>query len=192
MKAVLVMLLLPFARLLRGLQGARQLWAFSSLQAGLRQILDRSVVVLGCPELQGTRNIRLGRNLFFYRDVYLETRQDGAIVLGDDVVLSRGVHLVAFDGIQIGAGSMIGEYASIRDANHKFGAGLVLRESGHSARPIVIGRNVWIGRGVTILPGVRIGDDAVIGANAVVTRDVAAASVAAGVPARSICHGVTA
>ena len=165
--------------------GWNKFWAFARLSASLTQ-LDSSVVVLGMPELHGSKRIRMGRNLYLYRDLYLETRMNGEIDLGSDVVLSRGVHIVAFDSIRIGAGTMIGEYASIRDANHRFGPGTALRSSGHVAAPISIGRNVWIGRGVTVLPGVVIGDGAVVGANAVVTRDVAAGAVVAGIPAREL------
>jgi acetyltransferase-like isoleucine patch superfamily enzyme len=80
---------------------------------------------------------------------------------------------------------MIGEYASVRDANHRRGAG-PLRESGHTCAAITIGRQVWIGRGAAVLAGVHIGDGAVVAANAVVTRDVPAGAVVGGVPARPL------
>jgi acetyltransferase-like isoleucine patch superfamily enzyme len=185
-KNLLAACLLPLAMLSNALEDHwRKLWAFVRLQASLGK-LDKSVVVLGMPELQGTKRIRLGRNLYLYRDLYLETQQEGEIDVGNDVVMSRGVHVVAFASIRIGDGTIIGEYTSIRDANHRFGNGLAVRHSGHDIKPISIGRNVWIGRGATILPGVVIGDNAVIGANAVVTRDVAADSVAVGIPARPL------
>ena len=190
MKALLVTALLPLAHLSRLFDGGSRLWAFCTLQAGVAGKLDRSVVVLGRPELHGTRKFTFGLRLFLYRDIYLETQGCGEIRIDDDVVISRGVHLVAFEHIHIGAGSMIGEYSSLRDANHQFGSGRPLRHSGHAASPILIGKNVWIGRGVTILAGVCIGDNAVVGANAVVTKNVAADSVVAGVPARLISEGV--
>jgi phosphonate metabolism protein (transferase hexapeptide repeat family) len=51
---------------------------------------------------------------------------------------------------------------------------------------VTIGNDVWIGHGAVIMPGISIGDGAVIGANAVVTKNVAAYSVAAGVPAKHL------
>lgn len=50
--------------------------------------------------------------------------------------------------------------------------------------PVHIGRNVWIPWNVFVMPGVSIGDNATIGAGSLVTRDVAAGSLAAGVPAK--------
>jgi acetyltransferase-like isoleucine patch superfamily enzyme len=185
-KALLSRALQPLAWLVHAFgPGLRRLWSHAHLAAGLKSPLHRSVVIDGPVELHGTRRITLGQRLYVYPGQYWETQAEGRLQIGDGVVLSRGVHLVAFAGVQIGAGTMIGEYASVRDANHRRGAG-ALRDSGHDAAPIFIGRGVWIGRGAAVLAGVRIGDGAVVAANAVVTRDVAAGAVVGGVPARPL------
>jgi len=185
-KRSLLLLFRPAAWIAKSVAGLRRVWAHARLSSELRFPVDASVVVLGVPEIHGTGRVRLGKDLYLYRDLYIETQGDGEIDIGGGVVISRGAHLVAFSRIEIGAGSMIGEYTSIRDANHRFGGQESLRLSGHTAKPIRIGTDVWIGRGATVLGGVCIGDRVVVGANAVVTRDVAAGSVVAGVPARSL------
>ncbi len=162
---------------------ARRLYSYASLSAQLRHALPVSVVVLGPVSVYGTGDIRFGKDTLLYPDLHLETQGSAVITLGDGVVLSRGGHLVAMAGITIGRGSMIGEYTSIRDANHQRLADVPIRDAGYAANPIVLGNEVWLGRGVTVLGGVTIGDGATVGANAVVTRDVPAGAVVAGVPA---------
>jgi acetyltransferase-like isoleucine patch superfamily enzyme len=185
-KTLLSMALRPLAALAHAV-GPRllRLWSFAHLAAGLTSPLHGSVVLEGPVTLQGSRRITLGQRLHVHPGQHWETQGEGWLQIGDGVVLSRGVHLVAYAGVQIGAGTMIGEYASVRDANHRRGAG-PLRDSGHDAAAIVIGRGVWIGRGAAVLAGVHIGDGAVVAANAVVTRDVPAGAVVGGVPARPL------
>lgn len=185
-KHALSLALRPLARLAQAVgPRLRRIWAHTRLASGLASPLHPTVVLEGPVALQGTRRITVGRHLHAYPGQHWETQGEGCLEIGDGVVLSRGVHLVAYAGVQIGAGTMIGEYASVRDANHRRGAG-PLRDSGHEAAAIVIGRGVWIGRGAAVLAGVHIGDGAVVAANAVVTRNVPAGAVVGGVPARPL------
>lgn len=119
-------------------------------------------------------------------DVYFESEGGGSIHLGRHVRINQGCVLTAHAKIEIGAHSLVGEYVSIRDANHKIEGDVLIRESGHIAKPIVIGENVWIGRGCMILPGTQIGNGAVIGANSVVRGEIPARAIAVGAPAKVI------
>lgn len=187
LKALLVSPIRAILRSTAGLREAgRRLYAHAHLSASLRPPLPASVVVLGKSRVFGTGEIHFSGDTLLYPDCHLETQSPAQVHLGSGVVLSRGVHLVAMAGITIGEGCMIGEYSSLRDANHIRTEGSTLRDSGHTARPITLGQQVWIGCGVTILGGVTIGDHATVGANAVVTRDVPPNTTVAGVPARPI------
>jgi acetyltransferase-like isoleucine patch superfamily enzyme/GT2 family glycosyltransferase len=185
-KAVLAALLSPLAWL-RRVPGERvvRLWSIARLQEGCGRRVHPSNVVLGPVELHGTRNIHLGCDALIYPGVYLETQGQGEIHLGDGVVLSRGVHIVAFARVTLGAGAMVGEYSSLRDANHRL-SDTSIRHSGHDSAPIQVGRNVWIGRGAVVLKGVQLGDSCVVAANAVVTRNVPAGARVGGVPAKPL------
>jgi len=185
-KRVLARGLAPLAWLVRvGWSRWMRLWSFARLRESIGGQLDATGVVLGTVEVHGTRNIRIGRDVLIYPGVYLETQGAGRIEIGDRVVLSRGVHIVAFDRVVVEDDCMVGEYASIRDANHRAHE-QSMRDSGHDAQPIHLGRNVWIGRGVTVLKGTRIGACSIVGANAVVTRSLHNNSRAAGIPARPL------
>ena len=187
LKRALVALLVPLAGLWRHMVQERlqRVWSLARLQQATGVAIDASNVLMGTVDLQGTGSVRLGRNALVYPGVCLETQGEGCIEIGDGVVLSRGVHIVAFDRVTLGDGVMVGEYSSLRDANHR-SSDTRLRDSGHDSAPIRIEPNVWIGRGVSVLKGVAIGSGAIVGANAVVTRDVAPRSRVAGAPARAI------
>ena len=86
-------------------------------------------------------------------------------------------------GITIGDGTLIGHGSTLTTLNHAVDPA---RRGDMQPAAIVIGRRVWLGASVTVVPGVTIGDGAIVGAGAVVTKDVAADTIVAGVPARFI------
>lgn len=139
--------------------------------------------------------------------VVLRSTDGGRIELGSDCCLSRGVEIVAQDGVvSIGAGVFIGpwstisaknvvsigdncliaERVTIRDQDHDVHGpvGIPMAQSGFRIAPVHIGNDVWIGAGAVILHGVSIGCGAVVAANAVVNRNVPPYAIVGGVPAR--------
>ena len=94
-KGTMAWMLGPATRLATSLARSKRIWAYARLASLIEGPLDPSVVVLGVPEVHGTGRIRLGKNLFLYRDLHLETQGQGALEIGDNVVISRGVHIVS-------------------------------------------------------------------------------------------------
>lgn len=68
----------------------------------------------------------------------------------------------------------------------RIGAFTTLSPGVHISGNVQIGERVDIGTGANVIPGVTIGAGSVIGAGAAVIRDLAAGSVAVGVPAKVI------
>lgn len=104
---------------------------------------------------------RIGKNAFINHDcTFLDI---GGITIEDDVLIGPKV-------------SLITESHPLNPIERK-----VLL-----VKPVVIKRNAWIGAGATILPGVTVGENSVVAAGAVVSKDVAANTVVAGIPATVI------
>ena len=164
----------------------RRLWLLAWMRASCSGNIPVTLQFDGPVRVSGRPVVRFGDHCRLGRDVFLETAESGKITVGKHVRINAGCFLVSYAEIQIGDDCLIGEYTSIRDANHRIDGSKLIRENGHDSAPIVIGSNVWIGRGTTILKGVRIGDGAVVGANSVVTHDVPAGAVVAGCPARPL------
>jgi acetyltransferase-like isoleucine patch superfamily enzyme len=180
MKSLATSLLTPGAPVVDVWAPWRRVWAQKRLATLLEAPVPASLVLLGLPVIRGTKRLELGRDLYLYRDLYFETQGAGSISLGAGVVLARGVQIIAYAPVTIGAGVMIGEHTRIRAALDTPPRGGPVRLTAQIAAPITIEHEVWIGRGVTILPGVSIGARAVIGDHVVVAQDVPAGAVLAG------------
>src|SRR5690348_17341736 len=98
------------------------------------------------------RGVRMGGGVQPSLSSRIVTRSRGAVTIGDGVLISFRVLIMAFDP------------AERRD------------------RPISIGRHCFIGGGSIITPGVTIGDEAIVAAGSVVFDDVPARTIVAGNP----------
>lgn len=103
---------------------------------------------------------------------------------GENIFVNQGCTFMDRGGIRIGDGVMIAPKVSLITGGHPLP--LASRREYLSFAPIVIENDVWIGTAAIVTQGVTIGAGAVVAAGAVVTRDVPAATVVAGVPARVI------
>jgi acetyltransferase-like isoleucine patch superfamily enzyme len=162
-----------------------RIWNSGRVAAKIRG-LDPTVQFDGCVSVIGTGNVKIGEKSRIGDLAEFITHEQGLVRIGQEVRINRGATICAYKEVSIGDFTLIGEFVSIRDANHGIVAGEQIRSQPHDAKPICIGADVWIGRGACILPGVTIGDGAVIGANSIVTKDVPPNTIAAGIPAKII------
>ena len=152
----------------------------------LRGAIDPDVQFTGPVAVEGDGLVDMGSGTRIGRRVFFETYGAARIRIGRNVTINDGVLIVAYADVTIEDDVMIGEYTSIRDANHGVERGRLVRTQAHVSAPVTIGRDAWIGRGVSVLKGVQLGPGAVVGANSVVTRDVPPNIIVGGVPARPI------
>ncbi len=108
-------------------------------------------------------NIHIGNN--FVGNFNLCILDEAEVTIGDNVLIGPNCSLITIT------------HALDRDQRNE---GIM------SAKPIVIGNNVWIASNVVVLPGVSIGDGAVIGAGSVVTKSIPAGMLAVGNPCRPL------
>ena len=141
--------------------------------------------------MEGDRQSPVLKSLFasLGEDVFIETPFRCAygvnLHVGDGVYMNTGCVILDCAKVEIGAGTLLGPAVQIYTAIHPLDPA---ERAAHieTARPVILGKNVWIGGAAVILPGVTIGDNAVVGAGSVVTKDVAANTVVAGNPAKVI------
>lgn len=126
----------------------------------------------------------------FKMGLFCRVQQPQAVSVGNYVSFNDRAWVAAnCNGglITIGDNTIIGPNCVLHSGNHNYkDKSIPIWKQGYRFRPIVIGKDVWIAANVTVLQGVEIGDGAVIAAGSVVTKDVAAYSVVAGIPAKKI------
>jgi acetyltransferase-like isoleucine patch superfamily enzyme len=172
----------------------------------------------GNPRFEGTLSFKLcsevtpsilaGRDVQFFGDIDLRTRDNARLTIGDRVKLDGPVRIVAAGSkgieigddtritcytiinggghIHIGKGVIIGPRSSINANEHRFRSSEPIIESGFDHVDIWIGDDVWLGSDVSVLPGAHIADGTVVGANSVVNTVTEPRSIYVGSPARKV------
>ena len=109
----------------------------------------------------------------------------GLLRVGADVIVSWGAVLHCAERLEIGDETLVGEYATLIDSDHRRTRDQPMLHHVRS-RPVVIGVSAWIGASAVVTPGVVVGDRSVVAARAVLTTDLPDQWLAAGIPARLV------
>ncbi|MHC1718116.1 MAG: acyltransferase [Acidaminococcaceae bacterium] len=108
----------------------------------------------------------------------ISIRENGVMLIENDVFLNSGCCLNCHEKISIGAGTIFGQNILVYDHDHLYRAEIDkipqirVRRKEFATAPVIIGKNVWIGAGCIILKGTNIGDNCVIAAGSVVKGEV--------------------
>lgn len=173
--------------------------------------MGRNVTIGKRVTIRHPGKVKLGDGVILADDVVLDaygTGGSGGIQLGDEVLIGRGSMLSTKGGaIRIGRRTNVGAHNLIyaRDTEVTLGASILVAANGYimgggvhgydrtdvpimdqhvAPKGVSIGDGCWLGASVMVADGVTIGPECVIGAASLVKDDVAAWSVAYGVPAK--------
>jgi acetyltransferase-like isoleucine patch superfamily enzyme len=114
---------------------------------------------------------RIGRETAILNDVQGFGTEPWLVEIGDRVTITAGVVFLTHDG-------------SSRVFRHRIPEGSAF---GNVFGAVRVLDNSFVGVNAILLPGVTVGPNSIVGAGSVVSHDVAPETVAAGVPARTLC-----
>lgn len=166
----------------------------------------------GTPKLKiagKASNIIIGNNVSIFGDIDIRNRENGRIVIEDDVKIDNDCRFVAANDavLTIGKGTGIGPFcifncgvdvtvgrdcliaqaAHIQSSEHGYAKGELIKNQRHTYGKITIGDDVWLAANVTVTKGAEIGGGCVVGTKSLVRKGrYEENSVLAGTPARKI------
>jgi acetyltransferase-like isoleucine patch superfamily enzyme len=151
----------------------------------LNRYITKKDPFIGNLEMYNNSEINVQNTFFFHSGCDIMVFKNAKLNLGSGYI-NRYTKIRCYSSITIGYDVAISENVTIWDSD----AHSIIGKESEMTQPITIGNEVWIGANVTILKGVTIGDGAIIAAGSVVTKNIAAHSLAAGVPAKVIKENV--
>ena len=142
--------------------------------------------------VSGPGKVEFGKNCLVIsnaiKPVCIRTLTRHAVVNLDDHVGLNGTSIQCVDRVSIGKLSNIADAYITDTAAHSIQKDRRMQDVNDvTARPVIIGENVWVSVQVVILDGVTIGDNSVIGACSLIRSKVPENVFAAGNPV-SIIH----
>lgn len=104
------------------------------------------------------------------------------VSFGDYCRVGDDAELYSLGPIVIGCHAIVGQRSYVCTATHDYSK----IAFPHIVKPVIIEPEAWIATDCFIAPGVVIGRGAIVGARSTVLKNVAAANIVAGVPAKVI------
>ncbi|MFL5582817.1 MAG: HAD-IIIC family phosphatase [Gemmatimonadaceae bacterium] len=165
-------------------KGWRYVAALARARRALRSAdrLGRRVRTVGRPIVRNDGRLVIGDDVVInstFSPVELRAFAGGEVAIGSGVAINYGTLIAAASAVRLGDGVSLGPYCILADHEREPADGA---ETG--AAPIDVGDGVWLAGRVTVLPGSRIGPGTVVAAGSVVSGELPGGVVAAGIPAR--------
>ena len=111
--------------------------------------------------------LEIGNRFNMRGSARIRVRENGKLVIGNNVSLNINNMIACHDSIEIGDDVQFSPNVQIYDHDHDFRAEGGVKAGKYKTSPVKIGNNVWIGANVVILRGTVIGDECVIAAGTI-------------------------
>jgi acetyltransferase-like isoleucine patch superfamily enzyme len=147
--------------------------------------------------LRSSSKVHLGKNTWLGQNVYVETADNGSIVVDDNSSIQDYSRLNG--DVYIGKNVLLSPNVFISSGKHFFDQQpqlpirlqdyLIRHDPSYKeirSKKVIIEDDCWIGVNAVIMPGIKIGKGSIIGANAVVTRNVLPYTIVGGIPAKTL------
>ena len=116
----------------------------------------------------------------------LVVANDAKLSIGNNTKIGKGTVINAGDNIKLGNNLLISGYCYIQSSSHNTKKEKNITDQSHYYKAINIEDDVWLGAHVVILPGVKLSRGSIVGAHSVVNESTNEFEIFAGVPAKKI------